>query len=332
MRNWRVWQRRGLVVGAALVVASSGPGPRALAADVSPEQRAAVEQLVDNAREQRRVGDFEGAIGSLKKALGIYSSPEILYSLARVYEDAGKLDISRTYFELCFGPAVDPELQQRARDGLARLDKVGQHGRLVLEVAPADAHVFIDGERWRLDASNGTNLTAGTHRLRVIHPQFAFHEQDVAIIGGQTLNVIVNLSERPKEVVRTVEVQAPKVVKTSEGVGFGAWPGVMLGTGLAAGGAGLYFFLSGTADWDGAREANPQTEAELQAAIDVRNRGTQKRTIGFVAMGVGGALLMTSVILFALETDGTTTPSTSGWVPSLGVERGGAQISLQGRF
>lgn len=281
-----------------------------------------VVELVERAREQRRAGDFDAAIASLKTALGIQTAPWLIYSLGRVYEDAKRYDLARGHYELCVGVDVDPETRTRAIDGLARLDKVGEHGRLVLRVTPANAELRIDGEPWRLDADSSTSLTAGTHRISLSHPEHEPEEQTIQIVGGQRNMVTVVLA--PKRERPAAGVVAPAPVTSFDA---GPWPWVTLGVGVASGVAGMVSFLDGEGDWDEIDSAPERgvflTETE---ADSLRTSGREKRTIGFVAMGVGGALIATSVVLFVLDS-----PSQSvAWSPTLEWTMGGVLVGVGG--
>ena len=309
---WAIVLWAGLTLSGAVYAAEGegGPDPRVL-------------ELVDRAREQRRTGDFDGAIASLKTALGIQTAPWLIYSLGRVYEDAKRYDLARSHYELCVGADVDVETRTRAVDGLARLDKVGEHGRLVLQVTPADATVTIDGEPWTVDAA-GVALTAGAHRVSISHPEHEPEERTVQVAGGQSIAVSVVLG--PRRVAPPVEVVVPA---PRAGFHAGPWPWVTLVGAGVVGGLGVVAYLDGESDWDEIESA-PERGVFLTESEDaaLRSSGRDKRTLGFVAMGVGGAMLVTSVILFVLDgpTEGV------GWTPTLGGDGEGWAIGIAGQL
>jgi|GEM_PF-2145665 len=299
------WSSRALVVALCLSAASVAGSARA-AADPSADADARILELAERARVERKAGDYDAAIATLKEAIGIAPKPWLLYNIARLYEDSGRYDLARSHYELCLGPNVDAETQSRAKDGLARLDKLGEHGRLVLTISPKGAAVKLDGVAWDLDDAGGTSLTAGEHQLTVSHPGYVTLEKRVDVLGGQTMDLVVNLSKEPTEIVRTVEVEKPVVVtktvtQTVERTDVGAWPWIALGAGLAAGGAGGYLFWAGTDDWDAIDGQEFATQAEFEAA---KEPGATKRGWGTALMATGGALLATSVILFLIDDGG----------------------------
>ena len=293
-----------LTATAALASSSS------FAANPTADRNQRVVALVELARDHRRAGQYEKAIAALREALDIQTAPWLLYSLARVYEDAGKYDLARSYYSLCLGGGSDLETRTRAEEGITRLDKIGERGRLELRVLPPDAKIEIDGEPWTLDPSGAVTLTAGPHQIQVSHPDYVPHQQRVDVAGGQTTTVVVRLPERPREVAVEVPVivvrEAPR-----DAVDFGAWKWLSMGFGAVGAGVGTWLVLDGTSDWDAVDEAVRAGSMTQREANALRDEGTSKRTAGFVTAGVGGALLVTGIVMWALETDGTPDSQTT---------------------
>jgi len=65
-------------------------------------------------------------------------------------------------------------------------------GRLALELAPADATVFVDGKRLDRPGEPAT-LTAGRHRVRVSAPGHADFDETIEIVEGETRTLAVEL-------------------------------------------------------------------------------------------------------------------------------------------
>lgn len=292
-----------------ILLTLSSLAPRAPAA--SPDvTEARVEALVERAREQRRVGDYDAAIASLKSALSLKTEPFLLYGLARVYEDASRYDLARSYYDLCLGDNTDAETRTRAAEGISRLDKVGERGRLVLSVTPEDAAILIDGEPWKLDANHETMLTAGSHRLEVSRAGFVADAQTIQIIGGQANTIGVRLAQVPKEVVRTVErIVTPQPLTSFDP---SPWQWLTLGIGAVATGVGVYAFVDGNANWDAAA-AKASKDPTFD---DLLSSGREKRTAGIVAMAAGGTMLIASIGLIIADDSGTV-PVSAAWVAPL---------------
>ena len=70
-------------------------------------------------------------------------------------------------------------------------------GAVAIRVQPADAEVFIDGERW--EASNGervlVQLTDGVHRVEVRKAGYRTYTSTVRIHSGETVTLNVSLSQ-----------------------------------------------------------------------------------------------------------------------------------------
>jgi hypothetical protein len=73
-------------------------------------------------------------------------------------------------------------------------------GTLSLRIQPADAEVFIDGQRWETPAAEDritVQLAEGRHRLEVRKAGFSTYAEDVLIRRGGTLALNVSLTTGP---------------------------------------------------------------------------------------------------------------------------------------
>lgn len=87
------------------------------------------------------------------------------------------------------------------------------------------------------------------------------------------------------------------------------WPWVSLAAGMGAAGVGATFMILGQQDHDKLIEASgyddrtqPYAFTET-AANDLANAGDRKKLVGTIALSAGGALLLTSALLFLLSGD-----------------------------
>lgn len=295
-------------------VLAAPPKPSPAAKEASQQ----VNELLRKAVALREQNRPQEALEVLNQALAISLDPQVLLGLGRVYEDLGRYEEARTQYIACLAETVHPKIREVAREGIARLDVVTRTGTIELVVRPDGASLVLNGRPADLPKNRLLVLPPGTHRVRLEADGFVPHDQDVIVAGGKTTAVAVELKPR---IVEVREVPTT-VVAGDPGVDFGAWPWVTLGTGLAAAGVGTWLVLDGQADWDAVTGDMPRAQAD-----ELVDRGSQKRTIGFVGLGVGGGLVLTSVILWALErepSEGTTV----GVMPT----RGGVNATLSFGF
>ena len=71
-----------------------------------------------------------------------------------------------------------------------------QFGTLSIRVVPADAEVFVDGERWAGPATSdrlNIRLATGRHRVEVRKQDLSTYTEEVLIRQGATLTLNVSL-------------------------------------------------------------------------------------------------------------------------------------------
>jgi hypothetical protein len=91
------------------------------------------------------------------------------------------------------------------RPGLPRSEPserqpAARFGTLSIRVQPADAELFVDGERWEAPAGSARveiELPEGRHRLEVRKAGFSTYAEDVLIRRGATLTLNVSLATGP---------------------------------------------------------------------------------------------------------------------------------------
>jgi hypothetical protein len=127
---------------------------------------------------------------------------------------------------------------------------------------------------------------------------------------------------------------APAPESTSHS-GTGIVPWLALGTGVASAGFGAILYALGTSDHDTVTNADGyddptavdvMTESEAQSLVD---SGNTKKLVGGIGLGVGGALIATSIVMFVTGVGSGASESVAvGVAPT---PHGGA-FSFQGNF
>jgi hypothetical protein len=229
---------------------------------------------------------------------------------------------------------------------------VHEGGWLAIAASETQPVVTVDGTETGVLAGP-LELPAGPHRLRLERGGFLPAERDISVPLGATAHVTIDLEPTPE--TREKYVSSASSRRT--------WSWVTIGTGavIAAAGATLAMVEQGqlgtaqnalnavNATWvrgsglgcDFSRDlsASQMTTCENQlnnASSQVNNDQTL-RTVGWVAAGVGGATLVTGLVLLLTGDD----PHRYDRPPALGIERvsimspapsAGPSISIAGRF
>jgi len=329
---------------------------------MTEEQARRVEDLAREANSLRKRGRYDEAVAKLKEAAGIYSAPWLLYNLGRTYEEAGKLELARAHFELCFGRNASERVRKRAKKALARIENASAFGALEIADWSPTQVLLVDGEAYPVPLDGRLDLLAGTHRVRVERPGHLPHEQDVVIKKGETTVVGVDLLREPQAgpapaplpastsaPPASTPAPAPRVSQTAakpRDGGGSYWKWVTLAGGLVSVGGGTVAWVAGSGDWrdlnaamDEARSSSaggaPVVSGYTQReAGDLVDSGRAKRTGGAVAVGVGTALLVTSAVLFATAEGGSSAAASSPppLLPRLTLSPSSTGLAVGGSF
>jgi hypothetical protein len=186
-------------------------------------------------------------------------------------------------------------------------------GLVGFRVSEPDATVEIDGKP-RPDYRDGLRLPAGVHRLTVIRTGFFSAEREIVSEPSSINTVRVKLEPTEETRMRWVGRATSQQ----------RWAWATVATGAVLGGVATYFFLHNRPELRDANAEHDQVKATLQppngecsAAFELTDRcqelvnhandrldkAQRTRQLSLIGMGVGGAFLVTGVVLRVLADD-----------------------------
>ncbi|HEX2731508.1 MAG TPA: tetratricopeptide repeat protein [Polyangiaceae bacterium] len=225
-----------------------------------------------------KLRDYRRAVEKFIQAYAIDHDPNLLFNIARCYEQLGDVEAAiEKYEEFVKMPGADTQGRQRAYDSLNQLHQLANTPKVELEPTREEQHT----------------------------------EQ---------------APPKPEP--------APPVARES---GPGLLPWVLLGAGVLTSAAGATVYYLGQSDHQDV-ENQPNfgepgrvvgmTRTEAKALVD---SGDQKKLMGLAGLGVGGALLITSAVLFIWSGD-TSNEESATPQAALVPLREGAGLWITGRF
>ncbi len=183
----------------------------------------------------------------------------------------------------------------------------GQAGMLTLEGAVSGVDVVVDG-RPRTMTEGTLRLPSGLHDVEISHSEFRPYRAQVDIETGRTRRLTVEMEAKPE----VYEKQSSKV----SGQRWRAWGTLALGAVVTGG--GTWYLLSALKERDDADKRFDEVQAKFRVGGACDNRSgqwnkecdvekadaesavsTAKNKVlgGYIATGVGAAVLVTGVIL-----------------------------------
>lgn len=310
-----------LRAGILLVIVAGAQFRSARAVD--PAVREAAVVLANSGIEALTAGRWADAIRELERALPLaeLTGDRTLIAgchraIAKAHDGLEAYDAALRHYRAYLAVGLEEPLRRKeVEDRVAAIQRM-REAEVTITVDALDAKVTIDGEDVRL-SEEPIRLSLGRHTIRVTAPGFEVYQEEIALTGGESLRLAIRM--RPlapptpprAEVPIAPPLQAGDAYKPEASSGGTAWPWVTLGLGAVAGGLGTWLIMDGTADLQEVTDAQAtpwvMTREEADALVA---DGDRKRLAGFITAGVGGALVITSIILFVTEGSGGE-PATS---------------------
>ena len=186
-------------------------------------------------------------------------------------------------------------------------------------------------------------LRPGSHKIVVKKEGYSTFRSTVAVSAGQSVTVDVEMQrEEPRPAPRGgdngdpgdsgggAEGKDPVVKKKVTTKGKRLWTWVTLGVGGAALVGGLAMGLVAN---DAVDTANKKLKAGDLAAYDTNKKNAKNYAIGADVMyAVGGALVVTGIVLFFLEGRGAEKPSDKKAIIVPSITPNGVGLTAAGRF
>jgi serine/threonine-protein kinase len=328
-----VWMKQGARWWTAcLLVLGAGFSANRATAQSAEANRMAAETLFVEAKRLMEAGQYSQACPKLADSQRIDPAVGTLLNLALCYERLGKLASAwSTYREAA---AAARSAGQTEREGVARQRGSALEprlGRLTITVPPALASV--EGLEVRVDGNTmpaslwgvAAPVDPGDHTVEVSAKGKKPWSTRIQVAPPSQPTVIVpNLENSP------IEPKAPVAPETA------VMPGskssqrtialVLGGTGVAALAAGAFFGISARSTYHQA-DGDCSTKNVCNAAgTDLRNSAYGKATVSTIAFGVGGAALVSAVVLWL------TAPKDESEGPRVGLGLGPLHVVVGGAW
>ena len=170
--------------------------PRPAWADQQEDLRE-VRVLVDEGAALFRSGDFKASVAAFRRALVMYQDPDLLWNLARAYEQLGDANNASHYFGQLVRKFPDAPSVDKAK---ARIEKLKALLPGDLEVrcgGLAAAKVRVDGAESGGCGRRISNLGPGVHVIEIEAPGYEKIRHEVAVTSGQVTTVDVEVKRSP---------------------------------------------------------------------------------------------------------------------------------------
>jgi tetratricopeptide (TPR) repeat protein len=308
-------------VMAAPTAPARADASRPWAEGVSAEAQGRATELMAAGNELVDQGLVAQALATYQRALAEWDHPAIRYNLAVAFINFDRpLDaLEQLEHALHYGPdALEPDVYKQALEYWRLLE--AQTSQLVVTCSVTGATISLDGrDLLQCPGEARRRVTAGPHRLLGEKRGYLAHTIDLALAGGTSPHVDVEL--------RSLD-DATRVTRR-----WSPWkPWAVAGTGVALSAAGLGFALQARAtlrSYDNAVAVlcGERPCATLPALVsDAYDRGRTQNAIGVGLLAAGGAGMITGVVLVLLNREHREQLGYPMLAPSL--LPGGAALSL----
>lgn len=287
---------------------ASGPGEQEPDADALARAR----ELFAAGKEKMDLGQWSQAAEHFRQAASVKDTPGLRYHVAFCEENAGHFVEAFTQYEaaqalLRVRPA--PDVADLLGPALERVDRKIPRLSLTFEPAVQPSRVSIDGRT--LEAWDDVRLDPGAHELRVEAAGFQPYAADIRLEPGERQVVAVVLVE-PAEATAPVvshdrrsSWRTPAIVTgaaiSAAGFGLGVW-GLLdraaANREVGHAGSGIERLSDSQSACAGATGDLVAPCADLERALERRERGTMFAVGGFVALGVGASVTVASLFFW----------------------------------
>ncbi len=196
---------------------------------------------------------------------------------------------------------IDEERMKNVRDAIAEMSQLV--GKLRVEDAPDSSEITVNGKKKATTPFREPLLMdPGKYTVEVKKDGYELLSTEVTIASGAETTLRAQLTEKSEEAPIPFE---PKKEPEKSKINWLLYTGIataVVGAGIA-GGVGGYYTHKGKEDFDNGERASNNTNPEDEATYQDMKSNLPKDSAGAIAgYTVGGALLVTGVVLIILGT------------------------------
>lgn len=292
-------------------------------------------QVVELSRDAKGLLDnkqFDEALTVLRAAYGICPEPVLQRSIARVHEEADRLEEAFSSFQACAADAQDEALRSECDQRANALGEKLATATLVVETGSPDAVMTLD-EGAPSPCGGAIEVKPGRHRLEVQADGCLPYLAEIDVRGGREnrIPVVLMVAPPPPEPVESAGPERDGAGLAAPGSGPESvvaagpaptpetgWNWAGLGTSAAVLGVGVAFSVQYAIDKSNAQPERWDPELQGWWAADTVGPRNLILGLSFAAAGVAGGLA--SILLWPdAPVQAGVSPTSGGGVMSLSI-------------
>ncbi len=280
---------------------------------------------------------YEEAVRAFRNANELHPSWKIMYNIGQCEAALKRYGLAIEAFEGYLGKGGDDIPSARRDEVISELERLRAMVGVVKINGPYNLDIYVDGvHRGKTPIATGIMVSAGVpHEFRIMDGDVEWLVQTETARGGIDLTIDVPASPGSDSGATAGQGgtkatgESPDGEDGASGLKIGGWVAVGVGAGALVGGV-VSLVLAKKADEDWVASCTSTGCSDT----DARDKRDKLNPVGGVLTGVGGALVITGVVLLIVDykkgKDEESREVDVSLVPSAGPEFSG--LMLQGTF